>query len=69
MQILNLGVNHHTAPIDIRESVAIHPEDLQDSLNRTLKFFKEKTTIECKVESGTSTKLIIDEELTDLNIE
>ncbi len=32
MQILNLGVNHHTAPIDIRESVAISPEDLQDSL-------------------------------------
>jgi glutamyl-tRNA reductase len=32
MQLLNLGVNHHTAPIDIRESVAIHPEDLQDSL-------------------------------------
>jgi glutamyl-tRNA reductase len=32
MQILNLGVNHHTAPIDIRESVAISPGDLQDSL-------------------------------------
>ncbi len=32
MQILNLGVNHHTAPIDIRESVAISPADLQDSL-------------------------------------
>jgi glutamyl-tRNA reductase len=32
MQILNLGVNHHTAPIDIRESVAIAPEELQDSL-------------------------------------
>ena len=32
MQILNLGVNHHTAPIDIRESVAIAPENLQDSL-------------------------------------
>ncbi|MBU3630885.1 glutamyl-tRNA reductase [Polynucleobacter sp. AP-Melu-500A-A1] len=32
MQILNLGVNHHTAPIDIRESVAISPDDLQDSL-------------------------------------
>jgi glutamyl-tRNA reductase len=32
MQILNLGVNHHTAPIDIRERVAISPEDLQDSL-------------------------------------
>ena len=32
MQLLNLGVNHHTAPIDIRESVAISPGDLQDSL-------------------------------------
>jgi glutamyl-tRNA reductase len=32
MPILNLGVNHHTAPIDIRESVAISPEDLRDSL-------------------------------------
>ncbi|QWE24000.1 glutamyl-tRNA reductase [Polynucleobacter sp. AP-Elch-400A-B2] len=32
MQILNLGVNHHTAPIDIRERVAIAPEHLQDSL-------------------------------------
>ena len=32
MQLLNLGVNHHTAPIDIRESVAISPADLQDSL-------------------------------------
>ena len=32
MKLLNLGVNHHTAPIDIRESVAIAPEVLQDSL-------------------------------------
>ena len=32
MKLLNLGVNHHTAPIDIRESVAIAPESLQDSL-------------------------------------
>jgi glutamyl-tRNA reductase len=32
MQLLNLGVNHHTAPIDIRESVAIAPENLQQSL-------------------------------------
>ena len=32
MQILNLCVNHHTAPIDVRESVAISPGDLQDSL-------------------------------------
>ncbi len=32
MKLLNLGVNHHTAPIDIRESVAVAPEVLQDSL-------------------------------------
>ena len=32
MKLLNLGVNHHTAPIDIRESVAVAPEVLHDSL-------------------------------------
>jgi glutamyl-tRNA reductase len=32
MKLLNLGVNHHTAPVDIRESVAVAPEVLQDSL-------------------------------------
>ena len=32
MKLLNLGVNHHTAPVDIRESVAVSPEILQDSL-------------------------------------
>jgi glutamyl-tRNA reductase len=32
MKLLNLGVNHHTAPVDIRESVAVSPEVLQDSL-------------------------------------
>lgn len=32
MRLINLGVNHHTAPIDIRESVAVAPEVLQDSL-------------------------------------
>lgn len=51
------------------EYILANGKDLQDSLNRTLKFFKEKTTIDCKVESGTSTKLIIDEDLVDLNIE
>jgi glutamyl-tRNA reductase len=32
MKLLNLGVNHHTAPIDIRESVAVAPEVLRDAL-------------------------------------
>lgn len=32
MKFINLGVNHHTAPIDIRESVAVAPDALQDSL-------------------------------------
>ena len=32
MKLLNLGVNHHTAPVDIRESVAVSPEVLKDSL-------------------------------------
>jgi glutamyl-tRNA reductase len=42
MQILNLGVNHHTAPIDIRESVAIAPENLQDSLLDLRNYLKGK---------------------------
>jgi glutamyl-tRNA reductase len=40
MHLLNLGVNHHTAPIDIRESVAIPPEDLQDSLQDLKKYLQ-----------------------------
>lgn len=42
--------------------------DLKDSLDRTKKFFSEGTTIECKYESIATTKLIIEEELTDLDI-
>ena len=40
MHLLNLGVNHHTAPIDIRESVAISPEDLRDSLQDLKKYLQ-----------------------------
>lgn len=32
MKLLNIGVNHHTAPVDIRESVSVSPEVLKDSL-------------------------------------
>jgi len=40
MKLLNLGVNHHTAPIDIRESVAVAPEVLHDSLIDLRKFLQ-----------------------------
>ena len=42
MKLLNLGVNHHTAPIDIRESVAIAPEVLQDSLIDLRKYLQRE---------------------------
>ncbi|HAT39651.1 MAG TPA: hypothetical protein DCW35_07025 [Polynucleobacter sp.] len=40
MKLLHLGVNHHTAPIDIRESVAVAPDVLQDSLIDLRKFLQ-----------------------------
>ena len=44
MKLLNLGVNHHTAPIDIRESVAVSPEVLQDSLIDLRRFLQGANT-------------------------
>ena len=44
MKLLNLGVNHHTAPIDIRESVAVAPEILQDSLIDLRKYLQGKNS-------------------------
>lgn len=45
MKLLNLGVNHHTAPIDIRESVAVSPEVLQDSLIDLRRFLQGANTV------------------------
>jgi len=42
MKLLNLGVNHHTAPIDIRESVAVAPEVLHDSLIDLRKYLQRE---------------------------
>ena len=33
MQILTLGINHHTAPIQVREQVAFAPEMIQPALH------------------------------------
>lgn len=33
MQILTLGINHHTAPISMREQVAFTPEMIQPALH------------------------------------
>ena len=33
MQILTLGINHHTAPIEVREQVAFAPEMIQPALH------------------------------------
>ena len=44
MKLLNLGVNHHTAPVDIRESVAVSPEILQDSLIDLRKYLQGNNT-------------------------
>ena len=32
MKLLTLGINHHTAPVAVREKVAFDPEGLQDAL-------------------------------------
>jgi glutamyl-tRNA reductase len=32
MKLLTLGINHHTAPVAVREKVAFDPESLQDAL-------------------------------------
>ena len=36
MQLLALGINHHTAPLDVREQVAILPERLEQQLRSLL---------------------------------
>ena len=36
MQLLALGINHHTAPLDVRERVAILPERLEAQLRSLL---------------------------------
>ena len=33
MKLLTLGINHHTAPVDVREKVAFDPEYLQEALH------------------------------------
>ena len=33
MKLLTLGINHHTAPVAIREKVAFDPEFLQEALH------------------------------------
>lgn len=33
MQLFTLGINHHTAPLAVREQVAFQPEQLQQALN------------------------------------
>ncbi len=34
MRLFALGINHHTAPLSVREQVAFHPERVNEALNQ-----------------------------------
>lgn len=45
MQLLTLGINHHTAPIAVRERVAFAPEIITSSLHDFRQFISSKTSL------------------------
>jgi glutamyl-tRNA reductase len=45
MQLLTLGINHHTAPIEVRERVAFGPEILSSALHDFRNFIRNKASM------------------------
>jgi glutamyl-tRNA reductase len=45
MQLLTLGINHHTAPIEVRERVAFGPEILSSALHDFRSFIRNKASM------------------------
>ena len=68
MSLLSLGISHQTAPVDIRERVAVPDDTLREALTDLHKFAKleetsivstcNRTEIYCRQDSGESKRIM-----------